>query len=79
MVSSSQKVKEETAKLLPGYTESMDVISVAKWGMKEHVQAIQNSEIRNSRYDDALKEVDKNPYTEVAGVVTELIRHKKGD
>lgn len=79
VVSSSQKAKEETAKLIPGYTESMDVISVAKLGMKEHVQAIQNSEIRNSRYDDALKEVDKNPYTEVAGVVTELIRHKKGD
>lgn len=78
-VSSSQKVKDETCKYLPGYTESMDVIAEARLGFNEHVLAIHNSEIKNSRYDEKLKEVEKNPYTEVATVVAELIAYKNQD
>lgn len=41
IVQSSQRVKEEMAKKLPGYTESMDVVDVANlydkhFGTKKH-------------------------------------------
>lgn len=76
VLSSSQKVKSELRNYVPGYTESTDVISVANLGMNEHVLAINNSETRNSHYDDESKVIDRNPYTKVATVVTELIQHR---
>lgn len=78
-VRSSQKAKDEMRKLLAGYTESMDVIAEAKLGINEHVLAIQKSEVKNSHYEEILTEVQKNPYTEVATIVTELIAYKKQD
>jgi hypothetical protein len=77
VVNSSQKVKEEMTKYLPDYTESMNIITEVKLGMNEHVIAINNSETRNSYYSKDLKEIEKNPYTEIATIVTELIRYKK--
>lgn len=77
VVPSSQKVKEEMAKILPGYTESMDVIAEANIDLSNHVQAIQNSELRNSYYSDEQSLIEKNPYTEVATVVTLLISYRK--
>lgn len=77
VLSSSQKVKAELRNYVPGYTESTDVINVANLGMKEHVVAINNSETKNSHYDDELKAIDRNPYTEVANVITQLIQHRR--
>ena len=79
VVNSSQKAKEEMAKLLPGYTESMDVIVEANLGKNEHIKAINNSEIKNSKYPQELKLIDRNPYTEIPKAVTELIKHKRDD
>lgn len=76
VVSSSQKVKEEMAKILPGYTESMDVIAEANIDLSDHIQAIQNSELRNSYYSDDQSLIERNPYTEVATVVEALVAHK---
>lgn len=76
VVPSSQKVKEEMAKILPGYTESMDVIAEANIDLSNHVQAIQNSELRNSYYSDDQSLIERNPYTEVATVVTLLISYR---
>ena len=73
VVHSSQRVKEEMAKKLPGYTESMDVVDVANLYDK-HWIAIKNSETKNSRYAEELNILSKNPYTEVATVVKELLR-----
>ena len=56
-----------------------DVIAEAKLGINEHVLAIQKSEVKNSHYQEILTEVQKNPYTEVATIVTELIAYKKQD
>lgn len=75
-VGSSQKAKDEMAKILPGYTESMDVIAEAHLGMNDHIKAIQNSEMRNSYYSDEQSLIEKNPYTEVATVVEVLVAHK---
>lgn len=77
VVPSSQKVKEEMAKILPGYTESMDVIAEANIDLSDHVQAIQNSELRNSYYSDDQSLIERNPYTEVATIVTLLIDYRK--
>lgn len=77
VVCSSQKAKDEMAKYLPGYTESMDVVAEAHLGMNDHVKAIQNSEMRNSYYSDEQSLIEKNPYTEVATVVTLLISYRK--
>lgn len=77
VVPSSQKVKEEMAKILPGYTESMDVIAEANIDLSNHVQAIQNSELRNSYYSDNQSLIERNPYTEVATVVALLINYRK--
>lgn len=76
-VGSSQKAKDEMAKYLPGYAESMDVVAEAHLGMNDHVKAIQNSETRNSYYSDEQSLIEKNPYTEVATVVTLLISYRK--
>lgn len=73
---SSQKVKDAMAKYIPGYTESMDVIAVANL-LDKHLIAINNAEAKNSNFDEDMKEVDKNPYTEVATVVTELLSRKE--
>lgn len=72
---SSQKVKDAMAKYIPGYTESMDVIAVANL-LDKHLIAINNAEAKNSNFDEDMKEIDKNPYTEVATVVTELLSRK---
>ena len=77
VVPSSQKVKEEMTKILPGYTESMDVIAEANIDLSNHVQAIQNSELRNSYYSDDQSLIERNPYTEVATVVALLINYRK--
>ena len=77
VVCSSQKVKEEMAKILLGYTESMDVIAEANIDLSNHVQAIQNSELRNSYYSDDQSLIERNPYTEVATVVALLINYRK--
>ena len=76
VVNSSQKAKEELAKIFPGYTESMDIVSVADLGENQHIMAIQNSEKRNTRYENDLNEVEKNPYTEVAEIVCKLLQFK---
>ena len=75
VVNSSQKAKEEMARLLLGYTESMDVISVAELSINEHVVAINNSETKNANYSAETKLIERNPYTEIATVVTELIKY----
>ena len=72
---SSQKVKDEMAKYISGYTESMDVVAVANL-FDKHLIAINNAEAKNSNFDEDMKEVDKNPYTEVATVVAELLSRK---
>lgn len=76
-VGSSQNAKDEMSKYLSGYTESMDVIAEANIDLPDHVQAIQNSELRNSYYSDDQSLIEKNPYTEVATVVTLLIGYMK--
>lgn len=72
---SSQKVKDEMAKYIAGYTESMDVVAVANL-LDKHLIAINNAEAKNSNFDEDMKEVDKNPYTAVSTVVTELLSRK---
>ena len=64
------------AKKLPGYTESMDVVDVANLYDK-HWIAINNSETKNSRYAEESNILSKNPYTEVATVVKELLKRLK--
>ena len=76
VVRSSQRVKAEMAKKLPGYTESMDVVDVANLYDK-HWIAIKNSETKNSRYAEEPNILSKNPYTEVAAVVKELLKRLK--
>lgn len=76
VLGSSQKVKDEMAKYIPGYTESMDVVAVANL-LDKHLIAINNAEAKNSNFDEDMKEIDKNPYTEVATVVTELLSRKE--
>ena len=75
VVNSSQKAKEEMARFLPGYTESMDVIAVAELSLNKHVIAINNSETKNANYSAETKLIERNPYTEIATVVTELIKY----
>ncbi len=50
----------------------MDVVEEARLGMNNHIQAIQNS-----YYSDEQSLIEKNPYTEVATVVTLLISYRK--
>lgn len=75
VVNSSQKAKEEMARFLQGYTESMDVIAVAELSLNKHVIAINNSETKNANYSAETKLIERNPYTEIATVVTELIKY----
>lgn len=72
VVSSSQHVKEQMTKFIPDYTESTNVISVASLNDK-HAIAINNSEKKNNCYLNSQSEVERNPYTEVAIVVSELL------
>ncbi len=76
VIGSSQKVKDAMAKYIPGYTESMDVVAVANL-LDKHLIAINNAEAKNSNFDEDMKEIDKNPYTEVPTVVTELLSRKE--
>lgn len=76
VIGSSQKVKDAMAKYILGYTESMDVVAVANL-LDKHLIAINNAEAKNSNFDEDMKEIDKNPYTEVATVVTELLSRKE--
>lgn len=76
VIGSSQKVKDAMAKYIPGYTESMDVVAVANL-LDKHLIAINNAEAKNSNFDEDMNEIDKNPYTEVATVVTELLSRKE--
>ena len=76
VIGSSQKVKDAMAKYIPGYTESMDVVAVANL-LDKHLIAINNAEAKNSNFDEDMKEIDKNPYTEVLTVVTELLSRKE--
>lgn len=76
VIGSSQKVKDAMAKYIPGYTESMDVVAVANL-LDKHLIAINNAESKNSNFDEDMKEIDKNPYTEVPTVVTELLSRKE--
>ncbi len=76
VIGSSQKVKDAMAKYIPGYTESMDVVAVANL-LDKHLIAINNAEAKNSNFDENMKEIDKNPYTEVPTVVTELLSRKE--
>lgn len=55
----------------------MDVIAEANIALTNHVQAIQNSELRNSYYSDDQSLIKRNPHTEVAAVVTLLIDYRK--
>lgn len=75
VLGSSQKVKDEMAKYISGYAESMDVLAVANL-LDKHLIAINNADAKNSNFDEDMKEVDKNPYTEVSTVVTELLSRK---
>ena len=54
----------------------MDVVEVANLYDK-HWLAIKNSETKNSRYAEELNMLSKNPYTEVATVVKELLKRLK--
>ena len=76
VIGSSQKVKDAMAKYIPGYTESMDVVAVANL-LDKHLIAINNAEAKNSNFDEDMKEIDTNPYTEVPTVVTELLSRKE--
>lgn len=76
VVNSSIKAKENMAKLVPGYTESMDIISKKQLDLKEHLEAIEKSNSKNARYAKHIETIEKNPYTEIGYVVEELIRYK---
>lgn len=76
VIGSSQKVKDAMAKYIPGYTESMDVVAVANL-LDKHLIAINNAEAKNGNFDEDMNEIDKNPYTEVATVVAELLSRKE--
>lgn len=54
----------------------MDVVDVANLYDK-HWIAIKNSETKNSRYAEEPNILSKNPYTEVATVVKELLKRLK--
>lgn len=62
-------------RFIPGYTESMDVITIAELSLNKHVIAINNSETKNANYSAETKLIERNPYTEIATVVTELIKY----
>ncbi len=79
VVSSSQKAKVEMKKFIADYTESTDVIRVAKLGMSNHVAAINNAEIKNEKYSDDILLIDKNPYTEMATLIMELVSYRKDE
>ena len=72
---SSQNVKKQLRKYIPGYTENMDVVSVKKLEEKYAI-AIDRSEKKNYLYQN-LKEIEKNPYTEVQDIIVALTQIEK--
>ena len=69
--SSSQAVKEQVKKYVPGYNEAMDVYAQCDLEDKYAV-AINRSEKKNALYDEDKILVERNPYTEVQDLIVVL-------
>ena len=70
--SSSQAVKEQMKKYVPGYNEAMDVYAQCDLGDKYAV-AINRSEKKNKLYSEESALVKRNPYTNVQDLVMLLL------
>ena len=66
--SSSQAVKEQIKKYVPGYNEAMDVYDQCDLEDKYAV-AINRSEKKNAFYEEDKILVERNPYTEVQDLI----------
>ena len=69
--SSSQAVKEQIKKYVPGYNEAMDVYTQCNLKDKYAV-AVNRSEKKNAFYGKDKILVDRNPYTEVQDLIVIL-------
>lgn len=69
--SSSQAVKDQVKKYVPGYNEAMDVYAQCDLEDKYAV-AINRSEKKNALYDEDKILVERNPYTEVQDLIVVL-------
>ena len=69
--SSSQAVKEQMKKYVPGYNEAMDVYAQCDLGDKYAV-AINRSEKKNAFYEEDKILAERNPYTEVQDLIVTL-------
>ena len=72
--SSSQAVKEQMKKCVPGYNEAMDVYDQCDLEDKYAV-AINRSEKKNAFYEEDKILVDRNPYTEVQDLIVILKKY----
>ena len=72
--SSSQAVKEQMKKCVPGYNEAMDVYDQCDLEDKYAV-AINRSEKKNAFYEEDKILVERNPYTEVQDLILILKQH----
>lgn len=72
---SSQKVKEQLKKYVPGYTENFDVVKECGLQAKFE-EAINNSKLKNQMYDKDQSILNKNPYTEVSDLLDTLLTYK---
>ena len=70
--SSSQAVKEQMKKYVPGYNEAMDVYDQCDLADKYAV-AINRSEKKNELYSEESALVERNPYTNVQDLVMLLL------
>ena len=70
--SSSQAVKEQMKKYVPGYNEAMDVYDQCDLADKYAV-AINRSEKKNKLYSEESALVERNPYTNVQDLVMLLL------
>ena len=70
--SSSQAVKEQMKKYVPGYNEAMDVYDQCDLADKYAV-AINRSEKKNKLYSEESALVERNPYTSVQDLVMLLL------
>lgn len=68
---SSQAVKEQLKKYVPGYNEAMDVYTQCDLEDKYAV-AINRSEKKNAFYEEDKIIVERNPYTEVQDLILAL-------
>lgn len=71
---SSQAVKEQMKKYVPGYNEAMDVYE--QYDLQDkYAVAINRSEKKNAFYEEDKILVDRNPYTEVQDLIVILKKY----